>query len=222
MRDRLQLSLFPGREVNPPVGQLVVGLPAIVEPISRTRLLQDAIRRELPGARVVIVDTRSMLLSQSERNGVRTIRVHQMFLDADDHTRIAIAQFLRGDSKAGVTIDRFIAERQHLLRFAAKPLVANAHVGRSITFGSYDHRAQRITIHPVLDRPQVPSLIVARIVHHEMLHGRHGEQRNHHNRRVVHGPAFRADEALFDGAVVADAWLEQHLDELLRWRPGQP
>jgi hypothetical protein len=75
-------------------------------------------------------------------------------------------------------------------------------------------------IHPVLDQPHVPGLIVARVVHHEMLHAKHGEQRDRGGRRVVHGRAFRADEARFDGAREADAWLEAHIDELLRFRPA--
>jgi hypothetical protein len=274
MRDRLQLSLFDvtsARSRDASDASLLgltsssttpmAAVPPQPEPppMSRMRALQLAIRQEIPGARVVIVDTRSTLLSQSERHGVRTVRVHQMFLDADEHTRHAVARFLRGDARAGVTVDGFVAQRQHLLRFAAKPLPADAHRGqqhdllalfavinktyfhdavraeigwgqaghtgrrkgrRSITFGSYDHRAQRVTIHPVLDRASVPQLVVARIVHHEMLHAQQGEQRGPDGRRVVHGRAFRAAEALFDGADVADHWLEVHLDELLRWRPA--
>lgn len=214
----------------------------------------------LPGAKVLIVDTRSVLLSQAEREGQRVVRVHQMFLDADDDTRRAVAVYLATGAKgAGAVVDDFVKRRTHLLAYTARPLKNDAAKGqvhdlepiygalneryfegriaaeigwglagapqrrsrRSITFGSYDHRARRITMHPVLDRAHVPLLVVARIVHHEMLHAKIGEARSPSGRRVVHSRQFRAEEATFEGAAEADAWLERHLDELLRWRPGR-
>ncbi|HEY4220031.1 MAG TPA: hypothetical protein VGO62_01785, partial [Myxococcota bacterium] len=42
--------------------------------ISRTRALVDAVQLQLQGARVIITDNRSVLLSQAVRNGVRTVR----------------------------------------------------------------------------------------------------------------------------------------------------
>ena len=228
--------------------------------VSKTKQIVDAVTGLLPGAKVLIVDTRSVLLSQSEKDGVRIVRVHQMFLDADDDTRRAMAVYLAsGNKKAGAVVDEFVRRRTHLLSYTARPLRDDAHKGRvhdleplfaainaqyfggaisaeigwglagspqrrsrrSITFGSYDHRARRITMHPVLDAPHVPVLVVARIVHHEMLHAKIGESRDAHGRRVVHSKQFRAEEATFEGATVADAWLDAHLDELLRWRPAK-
>jgi hypothetical protein len=232
----------------------LAGAPAV----SRTRLLVEAVTKRLPGARVVIVDTRSVLLSQSVKDGVRTVRVHQMFLDADDAVRLAVGMYLStGHRGAGEVIDAFTKRQTHLLEWAARPLKHNAGRGkahdldtmfaalnaryfadaigaevtwgqagptsrrrrRSITFGSYDHRARRITMHPVLDRVEVPALVVARVLHHEMLHEKHGEDHDAGGRRIVHSAAFRAEETTFDGADVADAWLDAHLDALLRWRP---
>ena len=230
-------------------------------PVSRTRLIIEAIQARLPGARVVIVDTRSVLLSQALKDGVRTVRVHQMFLDADADVRLAMGLYLAtGHAAAGAVIDAFIKQRTYLLDYAARPLKSDAGRGavydldaamcsmnqryfndaigaeicwgqagatsrrrrRSITFGSYDHRAKRITMHPVLDRAEVPALVVMRIVHHEMLHEKHGEAHGDTGRRIVHSKAFRAEEATFDGALAADAWIEAHLDELLRWNPRSP
>ena len=226
---------------------------------SRTRRLVDAIRRLRPEARVVITDARSVLLSQSERDGVLTIRVHQMFLDADDVVTAAVARYLTtGDRRAGDVIDAFSKSRLHLLEWTARPLRAGAWRGRhhdllehydainvryfadrivaeigwsqagpttrrrraSITFGSYDHRARRIVVHPALDAAHVPALVVARIVHHEMLHAKHGEKTTASGRRVVHSKAFRAEEATFHGALEADRWIDANLDALLRWRPS--
>lgn len=227
---------------------------------SRTRVLVDAIQRRLPGARVQITDNKTVLLSQSERDGVRVVRVHQMFLDAPDPVREAVATYLtRGDRKSGRVVDSFVEERGHLLEGAGRALKDGAHKGAvhdllplffaingryfadaitaeigwgqsktmrrrrtSITFGSWDQRARRIVIHPVLDQPPVPSLCVERVLHHEMLHAHRGESRDHAGRRIVHGPGFRAEEARFHGAREADAWFDRHLDALLRWKPGTP
>ena len=208
---------------------------------------------------MALTDTRSVLLSQSERDGVRTIRVHQMFLEADDEVRRAVALYLAtGNRRAGEIVDAFTKARIHLLEWTARPLKdgawrgahhdllvhydainaryfagrivaeigwsqAGAPTGRrrtSITFGSYDHRARRIVIHPVLDAGHVPPLVVARIVHHEMLHAKHGEHVTESGRRVVHSKAFRAEEATFHEAAEADAWIDTHLEALLRWRPA--
>jgi hypothetical protein len=229
-----------------------------VVPISRTRRLVDAITSLIPGARVVLTDTRSVLLSQSERDGVRTIRVHQMFLEADDEVRRAVALYLAtGNHRAGEVVDAFTKGRVHLLEWTARPFKDGAWRGAhhdllvhydainaryfadrivaeigwsqagaptarrrsSITFGSYDHRARRIVIHPVLDAVHVPPIVVARIVHHEMLHAKHGEIITENGRRVVHSKAFRAEEATFHGAAEADRWIDTHLEALLRWRP---
>ncbi len=242
---------FPSSSPSPPLAGVV--------PISRTRRLVDAITSLIPGARVVLTDTRSVLLSQSERDGVRTIRVHQMFLEADDEVRRAVALYLAtGNHRAGEVVDAFTKGRIHLLEWTARPLKdgawrgahhdllahydainaryfadrivaeigwsqAGAPTGRrrsSITFGSYDHRARRIVIHPVLDAGHVPPVVVARIVHHEMLHAKHGEIVTESGRRVVHSKAFRAEEATFHGAAEADAWIDTHLEALLRWRPS--
>lgn len=236
-----------------------LALPFGQAPISRTKALVDAVQAALPGARVVITDNRTILLSQSEKAGVRTVRAHQMFLDAPEGVRRAVAHYLaHGDKRSGAVVDAFVDAQGHLLELAARPLKEGAHQGRvhdlmpifleinagyfagnieaeigwgqaghpcrrqrtSITFGSYDSRARRVVIHPVLDQPEVPRLCVARVVHHEMLHAKHGEERDAGGRRIVHGRAFRADEARFTGAREADAWFDARLDAMLRWRPA--
>lgn len=232
--------------------------PPAEKRVSRTRLLEDAIRSRLGGhTRVVITDARTVLASQSVKSGVRTVRVHQMFLDASDDVRSALARFLEdGNRRAGKIVDAFIEDSDHLLALHADPLPKDAHVGeshdlleifrelnhryfagrieseltwgstgsfrgrsrQSITLGSYDYRAKRITMHPVLDQPVVPRLCVARILHHEMCHARHPAEESPGGRRLVHTPAFRREEALFERAREADAWLDGNLDAILRYR----
>lgn len=240
----------------PPVGHRPPQAPR--RTVSKSRLLEEAIKARLgPATRVVLTDTRSVLLSQSVKAGVRTVRVHQLFLDAPDEVRDALGRYLSsGDRRAGALLDRFIEAQDHLLALHASPISDDAHVGehhdlgvildelnalyfggaieaditwgqtgsfrgrsrRSITLGTYDYRAKRITIHPVLDQRQVPRVCVARIVHHEMCHARHPAERTASGRRVVHGRAFRLEEARFAQAREADAWFEDNLDALLRYR----
>lgn len=253
---------IPAEQLALPLLEAVAAEPVTAPPaprrVSRTRLLEEAIWRRLgKGTRVLLVDTRSTLLSQSVKDGVRTVRVHQMFLDASEGVREALAEYLAtGSRRAGEVLDRFIDEQDHLLAHQAPPLSPDAHVGRyhdlkaiydalnaryfdgaldvdigwgtggrfarrrkrSITLGTYDDRARRITIHPVLDQPFVPAYCVARIVHHEMLHAVHPAERTPSGRRVVHGRAFKRDEARFAEAREADGWFDENLDSILRFR----
>jgi hypothetical protein len=101
----------------------------------------------------------------------------------------------------------------------APPPRGPSRVRRSITYGTYDWRERRIAIHPALDEPDVPALVVARVVHHELLHAKHGEGPGADGRRALHPPAFRAEEARFRGAADADRWLADNLERMLAWRP---
>lgn len=249
-----------GHAVAPPVLVVDVRPPApLARTQSKTRALVDAVQAHIPGARVVITDNRTVLLSQQTKNGVRTVRAHQMFLDAPPEVMLAVGAYLaRGHNRDGAVVDAFVDAQAHLLSLAAKALPKDAHKGRvhdlmpmylalndryfggevdaelgwsqagspcrrkrrSITFGSYDSRAKRIVIHPVLDQRDVPDLMVARVLHHEMVHARVGDERGPSGQRIVHGRRFAAEEARFEGAREADAWFDKHLDALLRWRPG--
>jgi predicted metal-dependent hydrolase len=86
---------------------------------------------------------------------------------------------------------------------------------RSIRLGVYDHKAREIRIHPVLDKPQVPTFFVEYIVFHEMLHQLFPSQR-HSGRHVHHPKAFRDREKSFPKYSAAIAWESQNLTELLR------
>lgn len=228
---------------------------------SRTRLVEMAIQAALDNnTRVVVTDARSVLLSQSYRKGIRTVRVHQLFLDAPSEVRSALGAYLRdGNTQAGRMIDAFIANQDHLLSYHAPALDNQAGHGnthdlrpmlrrlngqyfdsqieadicwgqtgstrrkkkRSITLGNYCYRSRRITIHPALDQAFVPVICVERVVHHELCHARHPAEKSQSGRRILHGPAFRHEEARFVGALEADSWIQNNLDRLLRYRSGQ-
>ena len=87
----------------------------------------------------------------------------------------------------------------------------------SIRLGSYDDRLRLVRIHPVLDRPDVPEMVVESIVYHEMLHAvippKPGAQR-----RSVHPPEFRRMERQYEHFDQAEAWLEANIERLARLR----
>ncbi len=87
---------------------------------------------------------------------------------------------------------------------------------RSIKMGSYADDEKLIRIHPALDQTFVPRYFVAFVVYHEMLHQVHGVKEGC-SRRVVHPPAFRADERRFEHYRRAVRWEHKHLARLLRY-----
>lgn len=131
-RMRTQLSLpFPVRSAKLPMEPEESKDDA--EPRSRARLLESALRDALgDNIRVSLTDARSVLLSQSMRKGIRTVRVHQLFLDAPAEVRHALGAFLfDSDAKAGRLVDEFVAAQDHLLRFHAPPLENGAAQGQT-------------------------------------------------------------------------------------------
>jgi len=93
--------------------------------------------------------------------------------------------------------------------------------GRSKTLqlGSYCWEDNLIRIHPVLDDAEVPRLVVAAVVHHEMAHAM-TPPRLEGGRRRVHTAEFRRLEREFEQLQEADRWLEKALSRLLRRRDG--
>lgn len=267
-RDDRQLAL-PFAAAKAAVAVVEPGPPRVAPPAtppapprrrSRSKLLAEALQATLgDDIKLVITDNRTSLLSQSRKEGDRVVRVHQMFLDAPDEVRAALAEYAaHGTKRAGLLVDAFIEENDHLLS-GPLDLPPDAHLGKhhdllpmfhvlnaryfadqiaadltwgndgafrgrsrtSITLGSYDYRAKRITIHPVLDQGDVPEMCVARILHHEMCHAAHPAEETPGGRRIVHTRSFRAAEALFEGAAEADAWLDDNLDRLLAFKKGK-
>ena len=63
-------------------------------------------------------------------------------------------------------------------------------------FGHYDFETDTVCISSILDRPAVPGYVLEGIMHHELLHKKHGF-RWQGNRRFVHTTAFKAEEKTF-------------------------
>jgi hypothetical protein len=86
---------------------------------------------------------------------------------------------------------------------------------RSIHLGTYDFERKVIRIHRRLDHPRVPRLVVASVVHHEMLHAAMPAT-TVDGRRRLHPPEFRRREQAFARHREAQAWIHTHLQWLLR------
>lgn len=92
--------------------------------------------------------------------------------------------------------------------------------GSSLQLGSYSYEDNLIRVHRVLDDPGVPRYVVEAVVHHELLHAdMPPEVRN--GRRFFHTPEFRQRERQFRLLGRANAWIQEHLPELLRARRGR-
>jgi len=99
------------------------------------------------------------------------------------------------------------------------PITWGRELGRrrlsSIHLGTYDFERKVIRIHRRLDHPRVPRLVVASVVHHEMLHAAMPAT-TVGGRRRLHPPEFRRREQAFSRHREAQAWIHSHLRWLLR------
>lgn len=91
---------------------------------------------------------------------------------------------------------------------------------RTIRLGSMDERKALIRIHPVLDSPYAPRVVVEFVVWHELCHyvapplaPSEASVRNEHR---IHHQQFRALEAMYPHVAVAERWIKDHIDALLR------
>lgn len=92
---------------------------------------------------------------------------------------------------------------------------------RTIHLGTYDHEQSVIRIHRHLDHPRVPRVVVASVVHHELLHAAMPAE-TVRGRRRLHPPEFRRRERAFDGFREAEAWIRDNLQWLLRGPRADP
>jgi len=89
---------------------------------------------------------------------------------------------------------------------------------RSIKFGSYCHQTRTITIHPELDREDVPDYFVEYIVYHEALHAVFPPERGDDGRREVHGAEFKRFEKKFREYAEARKFEKYYVRRLLGTR----
>lgn len=73
-------------------------------------------------------------------------------------------------------------------------------------FGHYDFARDVVCISSSLDRPDVPRFVVEHVMHHELLHKKHGSRLSG-SRRRCHTGEFRAEERTFERFEEADKFL---------------
>jgi hypothetical protein len=89
----------------------------------------------------------------------------------------------------------------------------------TLQLGSYSYEDGLIRVHRVLDDPSVPRHVVEAVVYHELLHADMPPVVAN-GRRYFHTPEFRKRERLYRNLGKADAWIKEHLPQLLKARQG--
>lgn len=74
-------------------------------------------------------------------------------------------------------------------------------------FGHYNYVQDLVMISPSLDEPHVPEFVVDHVMHHELLHKKHGV-RWQGGKSHAHTPEFRQEERTFSQYETADRFLE--------------
>jgi hypothetical protein len=85
----------------------------------------------------------------------------------------------------------------------------------TLQLGSYSLEDDLIRIHPALDRADVPSWVIASVVHHELLHAEL-PPRVVNGRRMMHTAEFRRRERAFPDFARAERWVARNLTRLLK------
>ena len=88
-----------------------------------------------------------------------------------------------------------------------------------ITLGLCDVKKRVITLNCALDDARVPDMIVASVIHHEMLHLHYGFSESKNGTRRFHTHEFRAAEKVFPGYADSEKWLGQNWP--MRGRPAK-
>jgi len=88
-----------------------------------------------------------------------------------------------------------------------------------VTLGLCDVKRRVITLNCALDDARVPDMVVAQVMHHEMLHLLFGFSEGKNGTRRFHTPDFRAAERVFPGFADVDSWLGQNWP--MRGRPAK-
>lgn len=110
-----------------------------------------------------------------------------------------------------VTVDRLQSladdvHRTYFLKYPPLPVRWGQQISRkrrrSIRLGSYNHHTAEIRIHPILNAPHIPAVIIQSIIHHEYLHHVLGAP---HNRR------FRQHERKFRYHRESQEWIRRNL-----------
>jgi len=99
----------------PPHRPVVIAPPLSEAPLSR--LERELSRRFGTPVRIAITDNTRTMVSARHRAGVAFVRLHRMFVSADEHTLELIARFLkRRDARATAALRDYVADHQGQVR----------------------------------------------------------------------------------------------------------
>ncbi len=73
---------------------------------------------------LVVTDNRRTMISSRHRDGVWHVRLHHMFVEADDPTVRALARYIaRNERRAGAHLDAYIRDHEHRIRKGRRRVV---------------------------------------------------------------------------------------------------
>ena len=73
---------------------------------------------------LIVTDNRRTMISSRHRQGLWQVRLHHMFMEADDTTVRALSRYIRrNDRRAGAHLDAYIRDNEHRIRKGRRPLV---------------------------------------------------------------------------------------------------
>jgi hypothetical protein len=96
----------------------------------------------------------------------------------------------------------------------ARPRLVWGNVITGRKFGHYDFIQDTVMISRTLDRPEIPEFVIDHVMHHELLHKKHGFRWSG-RRRCAHTPEFRSEERQFPQYSEADALLRNLAQKIL-------
>lgn len=117
-REPVEKPIARAKPVEKPVERPIQKPPTKPDPmhaLRRARKISDALSEHLDEpVRLVVTDNKRLMLSARQHLGRFEIRVHHMFLEADERVVHALARYLkRRDKRAGRIVDEFIAAHEH-------------------------------------------------------------------------------------------------------------
>ena len=127
-----QLELFtqPPQPVLQPA--VLSQPPKVATGPSRTKVIEASLKSHLhPKTAVVWTDNKTTLLSLGTGKNKHHLRIHQMFMSANDDVIIAVSRYFKtGHPPSGQLIDAFIKSQNHLLMHHVKSLPLNTGKGQ--------------------------------------------------------------------------------------------
>jgi hypothetical protein len=168
------------------VSDLIAGAPATVREALAWILMSKLFRRKPPAHWVL--HYRQFMNRRDVRHTHQTVR------------QVRGRKYVSGAQGVHYDLDPLYDELRdrYFDPLMPKPQLGWSRKASRSLLGHFDHVHNAIILSSLLDRPEVPRLVVDYILYHEMLHLKHPVE-HRGSRRRVHTREFRQDEKLFEG-----------------------